>query len=114
MKLARIVASSVSGRCVYTQMATKHTTTALITMTSPRLLPMILRSRLAEELFAFAINSTPEKEQPGTQCEQNPETKIDKRQRAKVGFDLRTDEDPSQDQHAKNSDADAQHPGREK
>src|SRR6266850_2255021 len=114
MKLARIVASSVSGRFMYTQIAIKQTSTAPITMARPMLFPMISRSGLVEEVFASAINSSPEKEQPGSQRNQNPETKIDKRQRAKVSFDLRPNEDPSQYQDAEHSDGDAQHPCREK
>src|SRR5262245_1885452 len=95
-------------------MAIKHTSTAPITMARPRLLPMTLRSGLAEEVLSSGINSTPEKKQPGTQRQQNPETKIDERQLAKVSFDLRPDEDPSQYQDAEHSNGHAQHPGREK
>jgi hypothetical protein len=98
---------------MYTQMAIKQTIAAPITIARPRLFPRTLRSGLVVVVFASAINSTPEKKQPGTQCNQNPETKIDKRQRAKMGFDLRPDEDPSQYQHAEHSDGDAQHPRRE-
>src|SRR5262245_62043876 len=100
IKLARSVASSVWGRLIYTQIAIKHTRTAQMTMPRPRLFPMTLRSGLAEEVFASAINSTSEKEQPGTECEQDPQTKIDQRQRAKVGFNFRPDENFSQYQHA--------------
>jgi hypothetical protein len=95
-------------------MAIKQTSAAPITMAKPMLFPMTLRSGLVEEVFSSVINSTPEKEQPGTQRQQNPETKIDEGQCAKVGFDLRPDEDPSQYQNAEHSDGDAQHPRREK
>src|SRR5882762_6302141 len=117
MKLARIVASSVSGRFMYTQIAIKQTSTAPITMASPMLFPMTLRSGLVVVVivaFASAIKSSPEKEQPGTQRNQNPETKIDERQGAKVRFDSRSDKDPAQYQHAEHSDSDTQHPRREK
>src|SRR6266481_7385467 len=109
MKLARIVASSVSGRFMYTQMAIKQTSAAPITMARPMFFPMTLRSGLVEVVFGSAIKLTPEKKQPGTQRNQNPEAKIDERQCPKVGFDLRPHEDPSQYQHAEHSDGDAEH-----
>jgi hypothetical protein len=65
-------------------------------------------------VISSAINLTSEKEQPATQRNQNPEAKVDERQRAKMSFDLRPDEDPSQNQNANYSDSDAQHPRRKK
>src|SRR5215470_12592556 len=103
MKLARIVASSVSGRLMYTQTAIKQTTAALIMIARPRLFPITLRSSLLEVLSS-AINSTPEEEQPGTQCQKNPKTEIDQGQRPKVGLDLRPDENSAQYQHTEHSD----------
>src|SRR5260370_17909782 len=92
MKFPPIVASSVSGLCVYTHRAIKHTITALITMARPRFLPTVLRSRLVRKSRAPAIKLTPEKEQPGTQGEQPPETKIHQEQNAKALFDFRPNE----------------------
>src|SRR6266852_1484575 len=112
MKFARMVASSVSGLCVYTHTAIKHTITALITMARPRFLPMVLRSRLVRKSRAPAIKLTPEKEQPGTQGEQHPETKIHQGQNAKVRFDFRPNEDSAHHQRSDNPEGHAQHPGR--
>jgi hypothetical protein len=59
MKLARIVASSVCGRLIYTQIAIKQTNTAPITMARPRFFPSFLRSLLVEEDFVSVIEFTP-------------------------------------------------------
>src|SRR5215475_1455020 len=91
MKLARIVASSVSGRFMYTQIAIKQTSTAPITMARPMLLPITLRSGLVVVFTSSAIDLSPEEKQPGTQRNQHPKTKIDQRQRAEMGFNLSSD-----------------------
>src|SRR5262245_49856867 len=112
MKLARMVASSVCGRWVYTQMAMTQTRTALITMAWPSLFPMTLR--LPEESFASAINLTPEKKQPGTQRNQNPQTEIDQGDGAQVRFDSGAKEDATQQEHTDDPKGDTEHPRRKK
>jgi hypothetical protein len=95
---------------MYTQIAIKQTSTEQMTMPRPTLFPMTLRSTLAEEMFESGINSTSKKKQPGTQGEQNPQTKINQRRRPKVDFNFRPDKNPSHDQDADHSDGNTKHP----
>jgi hypothetical protein len=97
---------------MYTQIATPQIITAHRMIPSPRLFPITLVVLLVEEAIVSSINSTPEKEQPGTECEQHPETRVHQRKGAEVSFDLRPNEDSTQQQHADHAQANAEHPGR--
>jgi hypothetical protein len=57
--------------------------------------------------------STPEKEQPGTQSDQNPKRKIHQGQGAKVSFDFSPNKDSSEQKDANDSEGDTEHPSRE-
>ena len=93
-----LAANRALSQAKFTQLDTRATvlesTAALAMMSRPIVLARILGSTLngVGEIFSSDIILTPEKQQPGSQRDQRPETKIDQETRLQIGFDADLDE----------------------
>jgi hypothetical protein len=78
----------------------------------PNALPDDLAVGFDLRIACISHKSTPEKEQPGTQSDQNPKRKIHQGQNAEVSFDFRPDKDSAEQKDSDNPDGDTEHPSR--
>src|SRR5215510_5037426 len=113
MKLARTVASSVSGRFSHCQNATIAATSALKRMSPPTIRPTTRRHPPPGASSGSAIASATEHPYPEDQCDEQHEARVHERARPEIGVDADAREEFPEHDGADDADQERRHPGRE-
>src|SRR5215475_1018892 len=110
MKLARTVASSVSGRFSHCQNATIAATSALNRMTPPTIRPTTRRQPPPGASSGSAIASATEHSHPEDECDEQHKARVHERSRPEIGIDADAREELPEHDGADDPDHERRHP----